>query len=517
MKFVKRVVAYFENLNVPLSYYILTFLFILILRSFFEIFSDRIAKNPLAMTAERITIGSVVHLHYATFWIALALSLICLFYVLTKTDLLKVARVILPGFIIILLAPVLDLILSKGKGFNIDYMMPGLHDNLLLRFLTFFGDFPGRGVSPGMKIEIAIILLFSFTYFYAKVSSIVKSLFGTLLAYTLIFGFLATPFILKTLSDLIKIDVTNATQMLQIRFFSLIIFLLLLFLVYVKYRDVFRLIVKDIRPFRLLHFELMFLIGLAIGSKYAAFVPNHENIFQIPLIMIGIAFAWIYSVATNNIIDYNIDKITNKQRPLVESRIDLKDYTNLAWLFLFVALIYAALAGYTAFFIIALFIGNYYLYSMPPLRLKKIPFFSKLLISINSLALTLLGFVIVTGAFNNFPKSVVVLFLVGFTAVINFIDIKDYEGDKKEGIKTLPVILGLKAAKRLIGAFFVLAYLSVYLLVKEKYLLIPLFALGIVQFLLINRKKYSETPIFIVYLLSMVCLLLLLVFFPVKL
>jgi len=101
--------------------------------------------------------------------------------------------------------------------------------------------------------------------------------------------------------------------------------------------------------------------------------------------------------------------------------------------------------------------------------------------------------------------------------VIQFIDIKDYEGDKKEGIKTLPVVLGLKKSKRLIGAFFVLTYLSVYLVVKEKVLLIPLFVLGCIQYFLVNRKKYHERWVFIAYLLIMFALLFLLIYFPIKL
>jgi len=219
VKLVKRVVDYLEKSKIPFSYYVLTFLFILTLRSFFEIFSDRIIKNHVATSEAYILIDAVVHLHYLTFWIALALAIICLFYLVTKNDLLKVAKVIFPGFIIVLLAPLLDLIFSKGRGLNLDYMMPGIHENMRWRFWTFFGDFPGSGVTPGMKIEIAIILIFSFAYLYIKTSKIIKSLFSTFLTYTLIFGFLATPFIITGLVNLLGLDMTGVTQMIQVRFF----------------------------------------------------------------------------------------------------------------------------------------------------------------------------------------------------------------------------------------------------------------------------------------------------------
>jgi len=131
-------------------------------------------------------------------------------------------------------------------------------------------------------------------------------------------------------------------------------------------------------------------------------------------------------------------------------------------IFLGLALFYAGVVNFPTFFIISLFIGNYFLYSAPPLRIKRIPFFSKLLISLNSLILIILGFFIITGSIINFPWEITIVFLIGATAVANFIDIKDYEGDKKVGVKTLPVILGIRKAKFLISLFFILTYLSVY-------------------------------------------------------
>ena len=100
-----------------------------------------------------------------------------------------------------------------------------------------------------------------------------------------------------------------------------------------------------------------------------------------------------------------------------------------------------------------------------------------------------------------FTVRVIIAFpvvLVGITIVANFLDIGDYEGDKKAGIATVPVVLGLSRSKLIIGAVFPLMYAALYFVLD--YLDAPLYwiavfiFLGIVQFFFINRKDYKEYP-----------------------
>lgn len=491
----KRIVYFLENSKKPFTYFILTFFFAVTLRNFLELLLD---NTPFSLQG---------YIHTYMSYITLALSLILLFYFLTGTPLIKIAKVILPAFIILILAPLLDFLLSWGKGYTIYYMFPDTHPNLVLRFFTFFGDFSGVGITPGMRIEIAIVLLAGFGYFYLKNSSFFKSLFYTLLTYILIFWYCAIPYSVKGILRLVGLECKLRTAVLT-NFYLFIIFFIGLILAYSLHRGMFKAVIKDIRPFRLLHYELMFVLGLILGIKHAAFSITCNNLAYVVFIPVSIAFAWLYSVVTNNIEDYEIDKISNKKRPLVSSEISLKDYKKLRWPFLFVALFYSIMVNLGAFLAILLFIGNYFLYSMPPLRLKRIPFFSKIFISLNSLILVVLGFVLVTGSIDEFPKLVIAIFLIGFTAAINFIDIKDYEGDKKAGIKTLPVLLGLKRSKFIIGLFFMTSYLFIGWMMKDMFLLFTFLLLGIAQFGLLTRKSYDERYIFLVYLLSLIMLII---------
>jgi 4-hydroxybenzoate polyprenyltransferase len=146
---------------------------------------------------------------------------------------------------------------------------------------------------------------------------------------------------------------------------------------------------------------------------------------------------------------------------------------------------------------------------MPPIRFKRVTFFSKLTISINSLLLLYSGIYLINESHvTEIPIGLILYFLILLTAAINFIDIKDYRGDKHANIKTLPVILGLKKSKFIIGLFFFISSLGIYFLLNETLLIIPLLILGMFQFFLINRTKYNEKHILITNNISLVLLII---------
>lgn len=490
-----KVISSLENSKIPLSYFILTFFSAVTLRNFMEFFSSG------------TSIEYEIYFHFYLFWVSVAMLIILLFSLLTRLSPIKIAKVILPAFIIVNIVPIVDLAVSRGQGYPIAYLLPEVHDNLISRYLTLGGKFTEAGITPGHKVEFMIIMLCSFIYFYIKGFGRVRSLIYSILTYTTVFCYFASPFILKLILGVFGLGY-EYSEMLFVRFHATIILCAGIYLVY-KEDEVIRIIVKDIRLLRAIHYELMFVLGAVIGSKAHNFALSDTNIFYFIFIPASILAAWVYSVITNNIEDYEIDKVSNKNRPLVGCKIEKDNYSRYSWLFLSVALFYAAIVNYWALFIILLFIGNYYMYSMPPLRLKRVPFFSKVFIALNSLILVMLGFIIITGSIDGFPSGLAAFFMICLTAALNFIDIKDYEGDKKAGIKTLPVILGLKKAKLVIGAFFLLAYASIYFLISARWLvLVSILALaGLVQFYFINKKDYNEKQVLVIHILSIIFLI----------
>ena len=91
-------------------------------------------------------------------------------------DLLKKLRIVLTGYTLIILVPIIDLIISKGKGSNIAYLFPERDGNFFIRLLTFFGDFSEKGVTFGQRFLIAFGIIAGFIYFYIKTKRINKSI-----------------------------------------------------------------------------------------------------------------------------------------------------------------------------------------------------------------------------------------------------------------------------------------------------------------------------------------------------
>lgn len=484
-----------ENQQIPFQNFVFTFFFVITLRSFIEPFSDNNSRQFMA------------YLHFYLSYIFLAGAIIIILHIFSNKPLESLSKLVMTGFSILISVPIIDLILSGGKGYDISYIMPEAHNDLLTRYLIFFGDCSIQGATPGIKTEIAIVLITVFYYIFENTQNIFKSLAASVIIYTAIFCWGASPFFIKWILAIFGIEYAYSDP-LMIKYYILLILLILPYFAWHFSSKVFMTILKDLRLLRVVHFQLMFFWGVIIGSKLSNLNVNVATAFDYILLPISLIFSIIFAIITNNIEDYDIDVISNTSRPLITKSITLELYNNLSYLFLALALICSSCINFWSFFTILLFSGNYYIYSMPPLKLKRIPIFSKLLISLNSLALIMLGFSFKCKDFNNFPKIIYVFLLIGFTLAINFIDIKDYEGDKKAGIKTLPVLIGLKNSKFLIGIFFLICYLFFLPFILNNILILMImFFIGTTIFFLINTKNYHEKNVFILYLISLLIIL----------
>lgn len=496
--FMEKADKYIERLedeSVPLIYYIGTFISILFIRDFIEVIVYR----------QRFDFEVLV-IRYNPFYVGVLLSLCIIFYLATKEKIEKIARVLLASFSLILLGPLIDLFVYGRGEYQITYLRGGTYREAIRAFFTLgpLEEVRGHtGISIGMRIEVLVILFLCFVYFVYKNKDRIKSLIFSFTVYASLVFFGAIIFLLNNIFDSLE----TVLRILPSVFLFIIIVLLSILFYLVKRRYLIELI-KDIRPYRTGHFFLMFILGLGIGHRMNPIDLTPEFASNLILTLLSILFAGMFLICLNNIEDYEIDKVSNKKRPLVTGAIPLGSYKRISIVFLLLALVYSLAAGYKPLFFIILGIGNYLLYSAPPFRLKRIPILSKLPIALNSMLLLFLGHSF-TGELFDLPAMIPIFFLTIYALAINFIDIKDHEGDKKRGIKTLPVLLGLKKAKLLIGTSFALAVFLSYFPFKEivslgptlsTLIVILLGAVGVIGFYLINRDDYEEGPVFMTYL-----------------
>jgi len=504
INFSENTINKIENSKTPLYYFIFSFLFIIQLRNLLEEFS---AGTGL---------GLMAHIHFILYYICILSAILLIIKLITKEKTLKTFRPFSLFFSFILLGPTIDIIFTGFRNRNISYVFPESIKEVIIRFFTFFGKYTDMGATPGMRIHLFIILSLIFIYTLVKTNKNIKKVFfSVFLSYCILFISSILPTIIKFLTS-----VSYNDQFLSLFFFVTSIILVTI-LFYLNNKPFFKIIIKDMRLTRMLFYILMIILGVAIGYKYYDILRYGLPDFlflNILTLIICLVLGIFFSIVTNNIVDYNIDKISNKERPLFKENFSLKYYKLFGIICLVLSLFGAFIVSYLGFFFIFLFIGNYFIYSMPPIRFKRVPILSKLTISLNSLFLTLLGFSFFLESsdvihLTSFPIEYIIFFLL-FTLAANFIDIKDYEGDKKEGIKTLPVLLGLEKSKKLIAFLFILPFLFIGFLNKD--LMIICLLLSIVNLLLITDKNYNEKYLFLIMLFSIIAYILtLFIYIPI--
>jgi len=507
MNFFKEITKKIENSKQPVIYFLLATFSIISVRNFLEFFSSTpsFQANPSPM------IRCFPH-NYA-FYGATISTFIIIFYLATKEKIKKIAKLVLAGSCITILPPIIDLITSRGRGHIMTYIAPESSKNLweMLVFLT-AAPFQQPGITPGIRCEIVIGLSACFAYFLIKNKSIARSfLFTCLIYYTpLVYG--SAPYLSSLLLEKMNMPCFPSCVFMR-NFFLLLILILMPVIFYLEKKKLFLVIVDNIKPFRFLHFAIMPLVGILLGDISTSFIVtlSQEDLFFWPFISASIAYVLLFSAIINDLADYKIDKISNRKRPLISKSIPSSTYKKIGFISLVIAIFCAAAINIEFLLLIALVTAGYFIYSMPPLRLKKVPLLSKIIISLNSLSLLTAGFFFTTGTLS-LPGEIVFFFLIFLTLSSNFIDIKDYEGDKRNGIRTLPVILGLEKSKKVIGIFFIISYLSLGFLLKDLPAFPFLVVAGLLHFLILNKKEYQESLVFGFYLADLVVLIFYLVF-----
>ncbi len=494
MKFFDRLVNRIEKGEVPFSLYVFTFLSAITLRNFLEYLVAQIHVKRLEWD---------VPVHYALFYISLGLSIVLLLHLMSGEKIEKVARTVSVGFLIIATVPVTDLLLQIIWRYPITYlyMVPERHEDILRNFLLFFGDH--LGAPPGMRLEIFCAMLFCGLYVFSKTKSIIRAVATGVLLYIIIFWcYMAICYLTEWLENALGLpmDTTDRMMMDAYLFLSLNTLIALL---YLFKKDFFKAILKDISLSRVLHYSIMAAFGYLIGYNCGGTGFNGlPDFLEAYFLFAAIVFAFLFSTVTNNMADIEIDKISNPKRPTVTGKIPLDIYIRIGFISLFLAIIYSFAAGYMVLFYTLCFICNYFLYSMPPLRLKRVPVLSKAVIGLNSLVIMLAGYTLAGKDILNFPPGIAAFVFICFTLCSNFIDLKDYRGDMAVGIRTLPVMMGMNKSKLAIGLLFALSYALFPYFFGMQEIGVPFIILGILFLFAINKKNYKEGIIFGIYLTS---------------
>ena len=512
MKKLKDFVNRLESSHYSFKILLSTFFCILFLRTFLESFSDLgNFWTPVSSLA--------FFIHFPMFYLCLVLALTILLFLLTSEKIERITKIVILFIPLILIVPTIDLILSRGKGYNQSYLF-GDFTFLIRKFITIPWTLSRHAVTPGIQIEGIIILLLVGIYVYLKTAKVYLTAVGVILSYTMIFTLGSVPSLITVLWNLkgklmLPEEMFSGGVMLYHPYsfdhkMAFILFLLLLLELGLWFwfydRRKFCALLKTIRGLRLLHYSCMLGIGMFIGFPRMHTTDLFK--FPFPLIIPITAFfsgalAFWFAVGINDSHDVKADTIDNPSKPLVSGIINAEEHRIINMIFLILSLVAAYLVRYSFFVTILTTIGLSYIYSAPPFRLKRVPILATFILALCSAFVCLAGYSLFSedASFKGFPFKYLIAIIVPFTFAFTVKDIKDMKGDRKTGINTLITLFGEKSGKIVTGLLVSISYISIPIILKS-FILMP-FALicALPSYFLINSKHMRETPIFLIYFL----------------
>ena len=186
-----------------------------------------------------------------------------------------------------------------------------------------------------------------------------------------------------------------------------------------------------------------------MGAIAIILIAIIDKTISIPIIlaMLAVFFETAAGNVINDYFDYNIDLINKPERPIPSGRISLKAGRNYGYLQFLLGTVCGFLISYLTnnwipFVIVLIADVILYLYAY---KLKTTPLIGNLAVGFMT------GFGFVFGGFTiNTPEIITTSIFLGFFAFIMTTareiikDIEDIEGDKSEGAKTLPILIGEK-------------------------------------------------------------------------
>lgn len=184
-----------------------------------------------------------------------------------------------------------------------------------------------------------------------------------------------------------------------------------------------------------------------MGAIAIILIAIIDKTISIPIIlaMLAVFFETAAGNVINDYFDYNIDLINKPERPIPSGRISLKAGRNYGYLLFLLGTVCGFLISYLTsnwipFAIVLIADVILYLYAY---KLKSTPLIGNLTVGFMT------GFGFVFGGFTlNNPGIISVSIFLGFFAFVMTTareivkDIEDIEGDKAEGARTLPILIG---------------------------------------------------------------------------
>ena len=444
-------------------------------------------------------------LHFPLFYTCLFLILTIIIASLVKERIVMVTKVASLGLVLIIFVPLIDWIL--GRGFMITY--PLRLGSYLVNFLNPAVSLTDIGVSPGQRLVIVLIAVLIGAYGYAKTNSWYRALSLGLVSLIVIilFGALTT---LLAINQPERVFVpggilyTDSQKYcaLYTLLFSILLFIYLLLV----NREFARSLLRALRLERMAFYGGLAIFGFGVSVSYTNMDFQFEifNCLGLVAMFLSLAFGFWGLQVLNDIFDVDADRIVGKKN-VVQPGVKREHYFGFSFFVMALALSYSLAVNFTAFLILFTYLLLGIIYSLPPVRLKRIPLLSTAIIAVAVVLAVAFGFSVYYGgrAMHAIPGRVLLPTLIAVTIGFVAKDIRHVEGDKANGVITVPVLMYRRdtfTGRFPVAVMISASYLVYVLFIPELLLGAMVFALITLLYTLFERRPEEIFYFFMLYL-----------------
>ena len=459
------------------------------------------------------------------FFLSFALVWLVLGAVLKKKP-FDLAALMLWATLAIIFPPIFDMLRLGREVFWSFYLISAPAD-LLAQYGSFVGHLPSGIVYFGTKIMFFAGIAAIAGLVYVKTRKLVKAFLAALGAYTALFFMAAFPSLSYYFYSLFSgknilslhpfeiiqffakaryfgIELADASYALasdlNLIYFPLTIAILCYFF-WKSEPEKFWSVVRNLRyPQLVFHGGLLFFglgIGLLMYSEY--FNPNIFSLLAIFDILISVFLAWETSVIVNDIFDHRVDAVSNPERPLQKGIFTSGQYAQLGAITFFFSIVGGLMVQYKFGILLFIYQVMAWFYSAEPFRLKRFTPIASLLSALTLLTVFFSGFIVFSPdqSIDRLSWRIIFLLLITYTLSLPIKDFKDIAGDKKDGVRTIPVIFGEEKGRLIVASGIFISFILSIFFINELRLFWWAILFGSASFLVMTNKKIHPRKLYV--------------------
>uniref|UniRef100_A0A7C6ECP7 Uncharacterized protein n=1 Tax=candidate division WOR-3 bacterium TaxID=2052148 RepID=A0A7C6ECP7_UNCW3 len=423
----------------PLHLSFLTVFSFIFLRIFFEPL-EAVRRSGFRLGYGEFNYPAVIQyfIHFPFFYLSLFLLLVMVIAITIKEEIKKVTGVGSVGLGLILFVPIIDWIV--GGGYLLTY--PLRLKTFFIHFLNPWQSLVPIGVSPGQRVIIILIafLIAFYAYLKRKRLALALSLFVIPLGIIIFWGALPTIIALDKPEDVyLTGGVLNSDQ----QKFAIIFALLLFCLFFIYYRLLnqasFKILINSLRWERMLFYSGIGIFGFILAKRGQLAISGLFDLLGLVLLVLSLALGFQSAQVINDFFDIESDRLSRKRNPLGQG-IEKNYYLIWGFCLITLSLTFALIINYFCFLLMFSFLLLSIIYSVPPIRLKRVPLLSTFILAVAAILGIAMGCSLFWGnyALSVIPKRILIPTLLGITLGFIAKDIQDVNGDRITRVITLP-------------------------------------------------------------------------------